>query len=193
MRRGSRIILGICIGVAAVIYSLHCFMELPFKEDVTTAKYETDFYVAFLQAISSKNEVLIADLVPVKWDTMKVFRAYSTKEDKFAYAEYRYANDIQDITHEDVISLMFMKDGIVVYYVDALVPRRFDIEMVDSSIMEVSLDGKYAIRIDSAYACPVTSWGYYPMIDEVSVREEPCFMLSNSEAGTVSVTLTTLR
>ena len=159
------------------------------KNVSNTQRNEIDFFRALLYAKAESPMIPIENLVPVEWDYMKVFCAYATKEDKIEFAGYIYADDIQDIGHEDILSLLFFKDGKVVYYVDALVPRMFEYEMLENGLVKMSTKGWYFVEIDSAMCPEFSSWGFYPQIEEACIEDNPHFVIDYRNDTLISLTL----
>ena len=163
----------------------------PTKPSLTTLN-ELEFYKNLLVAYNERNQILIQDLVPVEWDYMKVFCAYATGEDKVKFAGYRYAEDLKDINYEDVVSLLFMRDGKVVYYVDSLIPRAFDYHVVNDSqtIMTRKPLKQYNFTTIPSDLLPTfKGWAYYPKIEEATIEEQPYFQISDFNEENISLVL----
>lgn len=158
-----------------------------------TKQYELEFYSTLLVYMKSNNIIPIREVVPVNWNKMKVFPAYSTKDDKIDYVGYRYANDLQDITHEDVISLVFLWDDSLVYYVDVLVPRMFQIEKKENGPDELWLSNTYHVQLDETIAGYPTEWAYYNYVDEAFISENPYFEIHNKGNSNYEITLKTVK
>ena len=96
-------LLAVAIAMLLSVIIILCQRGEPSK----TSEYELEFYVSILEAMQKDDCVFVEDIVPVDWDIMKVFTAYATKENKLEYAGYKYDDDLEDITHEDVMSYTF--------------------------------------------------------------------------------------
>ena len=183
-----------CIAVIAVMIFAIClgFLPLHSKHDVVsqqTSRFEMEFFTGLLYALDDTKRIYIDDLVPVEWDTMYVFTAYATKDNKIDCVGYTYANDIQDITHEDVISLVFLLEDKVVYYVDALVPRMFDIERISTTEARLTLRGNVSAVVNLDEAKMITSWGYRTEITETHYQNKPYFDATNKGYGSIFLTI----
>lgn len=183
-----------CIAVTmAVIFTIClCFLLLHNKTDESshqTGQYELEFYTSLLYALNDTKRIYIDDLVPVEWDTMHVFVAYATKDNKVDYAGYIYANDIQDITHEDVISLIFLAEDKVVYYVDTLVPRMFDIERISANEVKLTLNDDISTLVNLGEAEMISSWAYRTEITETHCQNRPYLDVVNKGNGSFFLTI----
>ena len=158
-----------------------------------TEQYELEFYSTLLVYMESNSVIPIREVVPVSWNKMKVFPAYSTKDDKIDYVGYRYADDLQDITHEDVISLVFLWDDSLVYYVDVLVPRMFQIQKKENGPDELWLSNTYHVQLDEAITGYPTKWAYYNYVDEAFIGENPYFEIYNKGNSNYKITLKTVK
>ena len=150
---------------------------------------EIDFYREFLYAKEDSAHIPIEQLVPVAWDSMKVFRAYATAEDKIEFAGYPYEKDLQDINYEDMVSLLFLRDGKVVYYVDLLLPRLFQYENLENGLVRLSKKGWYSVELDASVVPTFSGWAYYPQIEEANREEEPYFEIRETGRDTISLVL----
>ena len=87
-------ILTVCEKICAVlcvITSLYITNDV--KNNTTiTERNGIDFYRVFLYEKEDSSHISVERLVPVEWDTMKVFRAYATADDKVEYAGYMYSD-----------------------------------------------------------------------------------------------------
>lgn len=88
---------------------------------------ETDFYATLLEQANEDKIVYIEDLIPVEWDKMRVFPTYADGKGKVKYAGYEYAKYLTTHHQEGQLSLLFFKEGKVVYYADWVEPSRFDV------------------------------------------------------------------
>ena len=188
-----------CIGLkciaatmAVVFIICLCFLLLHNKPDASThqtGQYELEFYTSLLYALNDTKRIYIDDLIPVEWDTMHVFVAYATKDNKVDYAGYVYANDIQDITHEDVISLIFLSEDKVVYYVDALVPRMFDMERISRNEVKLTLNDEISTLVNLEEVEMITNWGYRTEITETHYQNRPYLDVVNKGNGSFFLTI----
>ena len=154
-----------------------------------TSEYELEFYVSILKAMQKDDCVFIEDIVPVDWDIMKVFTAYATKENKLEYAGYKYADDLKDITHEDVMSYTFLKGNKVVYYVDILVPRMFKARKTNETEYEISLRKGGALKVSVEDESLLEDWGYITDISYAYRENRPYFEVTKRDSGIRWLTL----
>lgn len=174
--------------VLCIITSLYITNDV--KNNTTmTERNEIDFYRAFLYEKEDSSHISVERLVPVEWDTMKVFRAYATADDKVKYAGYMYSNKIDNLYLEDALSLLFLRRGKVVYYVDNLRPEWFTYNLLDNGLEEMTLNGWYSVVIDSFVHPDFTRWAYYPKIDEADFKDDPYFEISYLDSGAISLVL----
>jgi hypothetical protein len=177
----------ICV-LLCVMTSLYITNDVQYRSTITE-RNEIDFYRAFLYAKEDSSRISIKRLIPVEWDTMKVFRAYATAEDKVKYAGYTYSDKIDDLSLEDALSLLFLRSEKVVYYVDNLRPEWFTYNLLDNGLEEMSLYGWYRVTIDSFVHPDFTRWAYYSQIDEVDFKDDPYFEISYLDSGAMSLVL----
>ena len=156
-----------------VYFCICCFSKG--EVDRNGLQYEIDFYSALVQNMNASNQIFLRDLVPKKWDTVKVFKAYATENDKIDYVGYRYADSLEDITHEDVMSLLFLEGHSVVYYVDVLVPRMFKTKMISPETMEISLNNEHSIVLEFLSIPVFHDWVFEATFEESSFEENPFF------------------
>lgn len=187
MRR-KRIIIFVLI-IVLVVIAVNISSLSKVRNLSKTDTYEMNFYLSLLHALEECEYVLIEDLVPVDWELMKVFTAYATKADKIDYAGYQYGSDLEDITHEDVISLIFIKDDRVVYYVDALVPRKFETDMISSTEVEFSLSEGITSKETFNSAVWLGDWYYESHISESLRQNKPYFHVHFNDKGWFELTL----
>lgn len=154
-----------------------------------TDRNEVDFFRAFLYAIPDTAHVPLDMLVPVEWERVKVFRAYATPENKVKYAGYQYADDLDSIEYEDTLSLVFMNNSYVVFYVDILLPRMFKYEYLDNGLVRMSLKGRYSVDIDEEMVPTFSEWALHPQIDEVLREHNPYFEVNYKSDGQISLVL----
>jgi hypothetical protein len=150
---------------------------------------QIEFFQSLLYERIHSSRIPIKQLVPVEWDYMKVFHVYTTKEMKIEFAGYQYANNLDDVNYEDEVSLLFMKGGKVMYYVDSLLPRLFQYQIMDHGLVKLSSRGGYSVEIDSSMIPNFSDWGYYPLIEEAAIEDEPYFEIGYRGEGSISLIL----
>lgn len=182
----AAVIAAVMIAICLCLLLLYIELDVPSQQ---TSLYELEFYTNLLYALDDTDRIYIENLVPVEWDTMKVFTAYATKDNKIDYAGYTYANGIHDITHEDVLSLIFTSENEVVYYVDVLVPRMFDTERISTTEIKLTLNDDISALINLEEAQMVTNWGYSAEITETHYQNKPYFDVLNKGNGSVFLTI----
>jgi len=175
----------IAIAVLISVIIILCQRGEPSK----IAKYELEFYVSLLEAMQKDDYIFIEDIVPVDWDIMKVFAAYATKENKLEYAGYKYDDDLEDITHEDVMSYIFLKGNKVVYYVDALVPRKMKEKMIDETEYEISLREGGTLKVLLEDKSLLEDWIYMSEISYAYRENRPYFEVAKRDSGRWVLTL----
>lgn len=154
-----------------------------------TSEYELEFYVSILEAMQKDDCVFIEDIVPVDWDIMKVFTAYATKDNKLEYAGYKYDDDLEDITHEDVMSYIFLKGNKVVYYVDILVPRMFKARKINETEYEISLRKGGALKVSVKDESLLEDWVYITEISYAYRENKPFFEVTKWDSERWGLTL----
>ena len=127
--------------------------------DTERELYTESFAIRFYETAQRSNIIPLKDLVPTSWDRVHIFQAYTTPAEKYAYAGYRYSNDLFE-TPENAISLVFFDDDHVSYYVDFICPHSFDF-------------------LHSSFG----DWGYYALITDATYDNQPGFQLRKSESG----------
>ena len=139
-----------------------------------TSQYETDFYVNLLKAASESETVYFRDLVTCEWDTVAILPVYQTDETKIEYAGYRYADDLRSNCREDILSLLFMKEGKVVYYVDSLAPWIFQYSPVADSKVMLKKSGSTSVIVEATILPKDTSvWFWQAFFTEAAFSENP--------------------
>lgn len=192
MKQSHHVVLYIILIISIVLNFILCVhITLSNVSISATEKNTIDFFRAFLYASKNESDISIDWLVPVEWDTLRVFKAYATKEDKIAYAGYQYADDLGDINYEDEISLIFLRNNKVVYYVDTLLPRLFEYTPQDNGNIEMSIKGGkgYSVEIDASVVPQYDEWAFYPQFDEASNADSPHLKVANVDTAKATITL----
>lgn len=154
-----------------------------------TDTYEIEFYAALLNSMQESDNILLEDIVPAEWDVVKVFTAYATKENKIKYAGYKYGNQLMDLNYEDMMSLLFLKDGKVVYYVDALLPRRFQVKKLNEMKIRIlkGFGKPQTVQLDDMSL--LDGWAYTTQISESHKENKPYFEIAKNDSGIIRLIL----
>lgn len=160
--------LGFCLG--------NSLSEVTIKD-----KNNIDFYTAFIKLCDEAYCIPIDSLVPCNWDKMKVFSAYATVQEKEGYAGYRYDKDIGDGFYEDLVSILFLKDGEVVYFIDNVTPRSFEYKLLNSEVTLITDGVNCWNYINTEYMPGFQYWKVSSVQDEFEASEEPCLWIEKEQ------------
>ena len=186
-------LLKIAIILFLLLYNIILYADLyMYKSSISnTHRYELDFYISILQATKNSKIVALDNLVPVEWDYVKVFYPYQTVEDKIEFVGYKYADYLTDLGDNGCLSLIFIRNERVVYFVDCLSDQTIEHIKLDNGLIRLKCN-EYYIDVDSDAIGDLINWRFDPHIDCAFKTDSPYIMLSKIDDGFYSIIMDSL-
>ena len=108
-------------------------LELTEEEQLDARNRE--FYAAMLEQAAETDTIPLEALVPVKWDRVIAFDAYAGADEMYRLAGGRFSEALSSGGYNEMVSLIFMYEGEVTYFVHEVYAPHVDAFYSDGIVL----------------------------------------------------------